>query len=339
MDEEKIEETQSISNEPLNNSNNSNQKKSNITKQLRQNPWILSTLVLGIVVLILLTGTIFKGGITGNAVSETTAGNNLVEYLNTIANSEITLVSVEEDQGMYLVTVGFEGDEIPVYVTKDGEFYTTSLLPIISSMDSTDKPEELPKSDKPLAELFIWSYCPYGVQALTPFAEVASLLKNYADFSVVLYYDGHGDFETQQNKIQACIQKLDKEKYWDYASIFEDEIYGAYTDCYYDENCQWGVSNNLDLSATLMKSLGIDSDAVMSCVESQGEELLSDASARAKEVGVTGSPSLVINDFKASPSSRTAEAFKNSICSAFNSEPNACETELDSTATTASGNC
>jgi predicted DsbA family dithiol-disulfide isomerase len=88
-----------------------------------------------------------------------------------------------------------------------------------------------------------------------------------------------------------------------------------------------------------MKSLGIDSTKVMSCVETQGIDLLAENSKRAQELSVTGSPSLVINGAIVQPSSRTAEAFKSSVCSGFNNAPETCGIALDSTTVTSSGNC
>jgi protein-disulfide isomerase len=308
--------------------------KKDITKKLRENPWILSTFVLGIMILILLIGNL-SGVFNGKSVSSNDAGNNLVTYLNNVADSEVTLVSVENDMDMYLVTVGFQGEEIPVYVTKDGKYYTTSLLPIITSTSSSNDQtisQELPKADKPKVELFIWGYCPYGVQAQGPLADVVSILKNKVDFEVILYYAGHGEFEAQQNKIQACIQEKDNDKYWDYATGFVENIY---------PKC--GTSRDIECDKTesikLMNSLGIDSSKIMSCVKSQGEALVSAYSKRAQEAGVSGSPTLVINGVKANPSSRTAEAFKDLICTSFNNIPEECGTELDSTTATASGNC
>jgi len=304
-------------------------KKADFTKSLRQNPWIISTFILGLVVLILLIGNNL-GGMTGNVISSTAAGEKLLSYYMQNGASDLEIDSIEEMSGLYQINFKYQGTIIPVYVTKDGK-YAGSLSALSEEQTSTSS-TEIPKSDKPKAELFIWSYCPYGVQALAPFAEVASLLGDNAEFSVVPYYDGHGAYETQQNKIQACIQENYKDKYWEYAERFVEEIYPI---------CSTERTEECDKteSIKLMNSLGIDSNAVMSCVESQGEQLLTDASTRAKEVGVTGSPSLVINELKASPSSRTAEAFKDSICSGFNTAPSECETELDSTSTTTSGNC
>ncbi len=300
--------------------------KNNLTRKLRNNPWILSTIILGIMVLVLVIGNISGAG--KKTISSADAGNTLVELAKDQIG-DIEILDVKEESGLYNIFYSSNQGDGSIYMTLDGK-NLASLMPI--NTQSSSETQDIPKSDKPKVELFIWSYCPYGVQALSPFAEVAKLLGNKADFSVVLYYDGHGEHETEQNKIQACIQQIDKEKYWDYASRYVEEIYPT---------C--GPSGDVECDKTesikLMNSVGIDSNAVMSCVESQGETLISEHSARAQEAGVTGSPTIIINDVKANPSSRTAEAFKDSICSAFNTAPSACETELDSTSAAASGNC
>lgn len=146
----------------------------------------------------------------------------------------------------------------------------------------------------------------------------------------MLYYAGHGDFEEQQNKIQACIQDLGYEnEFWDYVETFASTIYNE---------CSGDIDCDLKESTTLMNSLGINSGAVLTCVEKDGETLLAEHYAAAQELGVTGSPTLVINGVKASVS-RTAEAYKQAVCSAYETTPTVCETELDSTATTTSGSC
>lgn len=169
-------------------------------------------------------------------------------------------------------------------------------------------------------DLFVWSYCPYGVQAQGSLAEVVSLLGDYADFSSIMYYDGHGAYETQQNQIQACIQKLDGDNYWDYAAGFVSDIYS-----------KCGSTRDIDCDKTeaikLMDSVGIDSDAVMVCVDSEGADLIAVDSAFAQTSGVSGSPTLIINGVITS-ASRTAEAYKAVVCAAFNDAPEACDEVL-----------
>mgnify|MGYP000725223468 CR=1 FL=1 len=232
----------------------------------------------------------------------------------------VEYVSYEDKGNLYKITVAFEGRDISMFITKDAKYFVQRAIPI-----------EVPKSDKPKVELFIWSYCPSGVQAQGILADVVSLLEKNVDFEAALYYGGHGEYEIQQNKIQACIQEIAKDKYWEYASDFVKNIY---------PKC--GSSRDIKCDKTesikLMKSLGIDYSKVMSCVKDRGEDLLSEYSSRAKEYGVTGSPTLIINGVKAN-TARTAEAFKNAVCEAFNTPPSECSTSLNSSAASSSGNC
>ncbi|MFH1503719.1 MAG: hypothetical protein ABIE36_03620 [Candidatus Diapherotrites archaeon] len=303
-------------------------------ENIRENPWIASTFVLGVLILVLLLGNL--SGITGKAISSEKAEQAILNFA-LAQGLDASVVSTEKNGDFYLVTLSMSGSEVPVYVTRDGKFLVQGLTPLISEEATTDTSSntqtttEVPKSDIPIVELFIWGYCPYGVQAQGPLAEVAALLGKYADFKAVMYYDGHGEYETQQNQIQECIQDLYPAKYWAYASGFVEDIYPA---------CSSARTVDCDKieSVKLMKSLGIDSTKVLSCVDLRGEGLLSAASARAKELGVTGSPTLVVNSVKVN-AARNAEAYKSAVCSAFNNAPEECATVLNSESGTASGNC
>jgi hypothetical protein len=293
--------------------------------KIRENPFIAATIVLGIVVIALLVNSFIGTGsvITGGVVSIDNASASIENFLEVQTGGQGTLKQIEDyNDYLYLTIINYQGQEIPLYITKDG-------LYLIQGLTELNFETNVPKSDKPTADLYIWSYCLYGVTALEPFAQVASLLGNYADFKVYLYYAEHGDFEIQQNKIQACIQNLGYNSYWKYAEAFATEVYDK---CYGDATC------DLEESTNIMKSLGIDSNKVLSCVESEGESLLEEHYNVAREIGVTGSPSLIVNGIKVNPS-RTAEAYKEAICSAFNNSPEECSQTLDSTGSTASGSC
>lgn len=311
--------------------------KENFLSKIKEKPWQVTTAVLAVACLILLILAL-KPGVTGNVISSEDIGSQALDFFNTkLSRTPGTLDSMQEVSGIYQVDISSGGQQFPLYFTKDGNFiYQGNPLISITGQavqnQETQTSTEVPKTDVPKVELFIWGYCPYGVQVQELLAEVASLLENSADFEAVLYYDGHGDYETQQNKIQACIQKLDKDKYWDYAAGFVKNIYPKCGQTR-DINCDKTESVNL------MKSLGIDSSAVMSCVDSEGEALFQEYSQRAQQYGVTGSPTLAINGVIASSSSRTAEAFKTSVCEAFNNAPEQCSEVLDSETTAASGSC
>lgn len=326
MDEEKV----------IQDNSNEDGFNDTLTGKMRENPWVVATVALGLLSIVLLignlsnpTGSVITGGVVGiNSITD-----SLEQFTDIQTQGQGILLEVNDyNDYLYEAIIDFQDQEIPVYVTKDAEYLVQGLIPLdqlINIPEIEETTTEIPKSDKPINNLYIWSYCPYGVTALAPFSQVAKLLENYAEFNVVLYYAGHGDFEVQQNKIQACIQELEIENYWDYAQSFAETIYEK---CYGDADC------DLDESVALMNSLNIDSDKVLDCVNEKGEQLLEEHFNKAKELGVTGSPTLLINDI-ASTASRTAEAYKNDICSAFNNAPEECSETLSSTGTTASGNC
>ena len=305
---------------------NRTHSKKNFTNKIRENPWMLSTLVVSAVCLILLV--VSFSGITGQTISSKAAGEYLVDFFASQGISGLEVQGVGTQGGVYVVNLSYDNDFYPFYVTKSGYFIGESLQSIVP-VKSTASSTKSVKSDIPSAELFIWSYCPYGVTALGPFAEVAKLLGNSADFKVYLYYAGHGDFEEQQNKIQACIQNLEPENYWDYAESFVETIY---------PKCSGDIECDLKESTTLMNSLGIDSSAILSCVENEGDSLLQEDYNAAKDAGVQGSPTLIINGVQQSVS-RTAESYKGAVCEAFNNVPSECSQTLDSTGSTATGNC
>lgn len=292
-------------------------EKKKMYNHLRKNPWIVSTIILGLVVSFVMFNNITAG------ISKEAAGEYLISYFEDQGATGLSLDSVGEEEGFYKVVVDYQGSDLPFYVTKNGYLMGNTLYTIIPMTGNAVK------TDKPKVGLYIWSYCPYGVTALEPFAQVATLLEDYADFKVYLYYAGHGDFEVQQNKIQACIQELGYEGYWDYAETFASIIY---------QKCSNDVDCDLKESASLMDSLGIDSSKVLTCVETDGESLLEEHSNSAREFGVTGSPSLIINGVKANVD-RNAESFKSSICEAFSDAPEECLDTLSTSSGTASGSC
>lgn len=290
----------------------------------KANVWMSISLVL----LITLVAVIFwPSGVSGKI-----AGQSIVDLANS-QGADAELVSVASENGLYKVIISIQGQEMPVYVTKDGKLFTTQMMSISSEETSTEtEPQtEAPKSDRPKVELYVWGYCPYGVAAQGPLAEVANLLKTSADFEVVPYYDGHGAFETQQNQIQSCIQKNAKSSYWKYAAKFVTDVYPK---C----SSTRDIVCDKDESVKVMESVGINSKDILACVEKEGAALFEAAATKAQENGVSGSPTLMINGV-AINAARNAEAYKAAVCAAFNNAPSECDTALSSSDTAASGNC
>ncbi len=111
--------------------------KSSIIGNMRENPWILSTFVLGVLVLILIVGS-FSGTLTGHAVSANDAGQQMLDYFNSNGVQGLAVDSVDEVSGVYKINFEYNGAVVPYYVTKDGKL-AGSLSPVkITNSDSTD---------------------------------------------------------------------------------------------------------------------------------------------------------------------------------------------------------
>lgn len=107
-------------------------KRENLTERMRENPWIISSLVLGLLLLILLV-TNFTGftgsAITGSVISEGEAGNTVLEIAK-LQTEDVELVGVNSKNGLYEVILLMDGREIPVYLTIDGENLVQGVIPL-----------------------------------------------------------------------------------------------------------------------------------------------------------------------------------------------------------------
>jgi len=96
----------------------------------RSNPWIISTVVLAIVLVAIL---FFKLSPSGT-VDKDTAAENLITFINSQGQGTAELVSVERSGQLYQVNVQYQGNNIPVLVTLDGDFLVSSVFPLSSGV-------------------------------------------------------------------------------------------------------------------------------------------------------------------------------------------------------------
>ena len=312
-----------------------NKKKKVVTIHIpRVNVWMVTTLALAMILIVF-----YLRGFptTGFALSSQQAANKTIDFINNnlIQTGSVSLVSVEDMSGLYKVTTSYQGQKIPVYITKDGSYLFVSQ-PISTGeteTTTTTQPEETPKTDKPTVGLYIFSYCPAGTAALDSYAIVGKLLGSKADMRVKFFSNMHGDHELQQNEIQECIQESEPSKYWDYASKYVQEVYNK-CGATRDVNCDKNESMNL------MQKVGIDSEKIMNCVKENGETLYSNDKNDASKFNLESSPSLVINDLSFGYNfDRSAEGIKNLVCSAFKTPPVECSQTLSTSGAAASGGC
>ena len=287
-----------------------------LTDKLRANPFILSTAICGVLAVFLLVVVLSgsSGGITGKVVSEEVAGNNLIGFLNEVADSEVTLLDIEDSGSLYKVLIEFMGKEMPVYVTKDGSFYTTTLLPLVTStQEKEDKPsQDIPKSDKPKVELFVMTHCPYGTQAEKGMIPVLNLLGDKIDGNIrFVHYFMHKQpgQEPDETPRQVCIREEQSDKYLDYLACFLGE----------------------GDAETCLVEVGINTAELSECIDNRADGYYEEDSGLSEGYGVRGSPTLVING-KIVNSARDSAAYLDTICQAFNDAPSECGNELSSEA-------
>lgn len=311
------------------------------TIKMKINFWQITTIIL-FIALVLSLYTNYTGRflfINLNYLNLEEIGKKTVDYINKYfvqpgTSAKLKEVKFDSSLNLYIVITEYQGNEIPVYVSSNGKYIVGFNQ--VFDMDKPlriereeAKPQEIPKSDRPKVELFIFSYCPYGVQALKPFASVAKLMKDYADFYVKFFSHMHGEFEKQQNIIQACIIRMYPEKYWDYAIKFADEVFRK---CYGNKEC------DKNESIRIMNELGIDSNKILKCLESEGEKYYNEDIKDAENYGLTGSPSFVINGVYVRVV-RSEEGIKEAVCQAFNIQPSICQEKLSEEITQSSGSC
>lgn len=309
-----------------------------ILKNLSKNYWTISTVVLAV----LLIATLIGGGTTGAAIGTETAGQKVLDFANNQgANAE--LISSTDDGALYEVVLSIDGQEVPVYVTKDGNNLVPSLIPLnaepatpSTATPSTPAPTPtVTKSDKPVVEAFIMSHCPYGTQIEKGLIPVMNLLGDKADIEIkFVYYAMHpsqGEVEEQLN--QYCIQKDQNPLFLDYLTCFLEA--GDGTSC--------------------ISSTGVDTTKLATCVATTDAEFdvianLEDQSswmsgrfpqfnihkAENDKYQVGGSPTLIINGAQAQ-AGRDSQSLLNAICAAFNEAPEECNTDLSTLGNPAPG--
>lgn len=312
------------------------EKSDEIVINIRKNPWMISTIVLGVLLVAFIVYS--RSGVTGNTISSDAMGQKAVNFINTQllqGKGSVTLDSVVEKSGLYEVTVDYNGNKVPVYFTKDGVYFIQGINQINSASSASaalnSQPASVPKSDKPTAEAYVFAYCPYGLQFEKALSSVYQTLKSKADISVVFIGAMHGEFEHQESLRQLCIQKnYGTDKLWQYLDKFTvSSDIGNCANSAYADSCTGSIVDGI------MSSLGIDKAKITSCMPTDGETLYKADQAKASAAGVSGSHTFAVNGVQVNVG-RSSSEIQAAICSAFNNAPSVeCSKALSSTQTSA----
>ena len=220
-----------------------------------------------------------------------------------------------------------------VYASVDGvlmlvggtEFDLTKPVP---TPRPTPTPVEVQKTARPLVQMFVMSFCPYGKQAEQGIGPAVALLNGTVDFEPHFIANGinsslHGPAEAHEDARQLCVWKYYEDKWWDYVN-------------YVNANCTLGDIETCWKRAAL--GCGINESKISECFDSEGAELMAAEETLASEKGAFSSPTVLINGAPYG-GGRSPDQYKEGICGAFLEPPAYCSQTLSSTAPVSSGNC
>ena len=296
-------------------------------KKVKVDHWKIASYVLAVLLLIsLFTG--FKlfdlGSNKDNVASET------LEYINTNmlqGQASAKLTAVNEEHGLYKMTLSLSGNNVDGYVTKDGALFFTQAIDTSGAGPQVTPPAAQPtpevvKSDKPVVELFVMSHCPFGTQAEKGMLPIANLLGDKIDFSIkYVYYAMHGKEELDEQSKQVCIQDEQNDKFSDYLSCFLEA--GDTESCLKEAKIDTAALTKC--VAQLDKDYKITEKFNQQSTWLSGKFPLFDVhKAENDKYQIKGSPGLVINGAQAN-SARSPAAYLSTVCAAFNEVPEECE--------------
>jgi hypothetical protein len=283
-------------------------------------------------------------------VSESDVGSKALKFINdnlVQPGTNASYVSTSLFNGLYNVTVSYQGRDISVFLTNDGSnMFISSPLNINQALPqatptATSQPTEIPKTSKATAQLYVMAFCPYGIQAENAMKPVADLFGTNADIQVhfIANVGGttpdsvsslHGAVEAQEDLRQVCIMKYyDQKTLWNYIMTINSNCSSLRSDTTAYDTCWKNAATKA----------GITISKIDACsTGSEGVNLLKADEALTTQYGISGSPTLLINGVTYN-GARTADAYKAAICSGFTTQPSVCSQNLSSTAAAASGNC
>jgi hypothetical protein len=281
---------------------------------------------------------IVDDSVTANIIDANDLGNGLYE------------LAFKIDQNGTIVGEGFVYSNGQKLILAQGIFDLNEDIqtPVVEEPTET----VYTKSDIPNVDLYIMSFCPYGLQAVDIFdapvkqlGEKINFKLNYVIYSNYAsnygqpwenyclsedeeYCSMHGIEELKEDVRELCIQRDQKDKLWAYMDLLVADYQAG----------KVSYSNIEDMWKTYATNAGVDINAVETCVANDTVELLEEQVIKSYAYGVQGSPTAIINDTTYA-GARSASAFQDAICSAFNQVPEECGVAVDDDTTAAAGSC
>lgn len=210
------------------------------------------------------------------------------------------------------VTIG----EYIGYVTKltddkiiinENHLYAGKTIKVEFKLISKEKGSSLVKKQKipgaPTMQIFIMSYCPYGIQMLKGLLPVWKEFDDVANIELrFVGYTMHGQKEEEENYRMICIREEQYSKLIEYSECFALK----------------------DDPETCMREAAVDKGKVEDCMANRAVSYFAEDQALNDQYGVQGSPTTVIDGQEVTIYPRSPNDIKNTLCDAFASQPSEC---------------
>lgn len=269
---------------------------------VRANPWQLSTVLLGLIVVVFVGMTLLGGkGITGDVISEDVAAEKLLTFINSQGNGEAKLVSVEKSGTLYMVTVNYQSQDIPVFVTLDGTYLITDPIPLgavpngagANSPPQAKGPVDVSfegapmqgKADAPVTIVEFSDYeCPFCSRFYTDV--YSQIKKEYIDTGKVrlAFRDFPLSFHPNAQKASEAARCVRDQK--------GDEGYFKMHDLLFENQQTLSVENEKKWARTL----GVNGATFDSCLDSgKHAKAVQDDLTYGQSIGISGTPTFYVN--------------------------------------------
>lgn len=286
---------------------------------------LISLLVIAI--LVLAVGGVYWYKVAKKDIGFEQAKEKMQKFIKENTQGEgIEVSEVTKEAGLYKLKISANGQEMFAYMTTDGSKLFTQAINLDKTTEEEaadkqkveEKTEAENKQDVPTVDLFVMSYCPYGLQMEKGMLPVVEALKGKIKFNLKFVdYTLHGQKEVEENTRQYCIGKNQPEKL------------NAYLNCF--------LKKSSGESATCVKTTGINANKLAACSDETTKQFklteknYSINKEENDKFGVEGSPTLVVNGTKVS-SGRDSASILKAVCSGFTNQPKECtDSKLSST--------
>lgn len=263
----------------------------------------------------------------------------LIEGQLVAEGTKVEVGEITEQSGLYKMKLTVEGEEITSYMSKDMTKFIPQLIDVEELKKSKEEAETqkaaaaevTQKSDKPMVELFVMSHCPYGTQIEKGILPALKALGTSVDAKIKFVdYAMHDKKELDEQMRQYCVQEKEPQKFHAYL------------------NCFLASTGTADDAKKCLLTAQVNQTLMTQCVAQTDQQFKVTALYNDKaswvsgqfpqfnvskedneKYGVKGSPTLVING-ETIQAGRDSASLMKAICSAFNSQPAACQTEMPS---------